>query len=886
MTPQQWDQIKTLFDRALDLPPGARSGYVTAACTDPEVLRAVRDLLKADGNADSRLGQNTSRAALPPVFCQDQRVADRFRIIRFRGRGGMGEVYEAYDERLQLRVGLKTIRHDWAPGKEALDRFRREIRIARKVSHPNLCRVFDLLEHQESSNGSSGVVTCLTMEWLEGETLQTHIEKSRPWPVEKALPIIRQIAAAIDALHQAGIVHRDLKPGNVILVPQQPGKWRVVVTDFGLAKPLSDGDEYFESQTDAQAGAPYFMAPELLRNQKSTSASDIFAFGLIVDELVTETRAFNAGSIGALYYQRLWEAPIPPGRRSPQLPAVWESVVLRCLANDPAARYSTAGEAVRALEGEAPVTPPLPATAAKVIRSFWSRARVAVFLAAALLMAVTAFALHVPHLQTSMVVFQIEDLVGDAAYHHLSGGLTAELVSRLTHVDGLNVKQFHGTRDKASLNGITERFYLDGDLQKFQTRIRLNMRLTDTEKTNSVVWSRSFDHDLNNPLELEAEVAKEVVDGLQDRIFADASSRMRMQFAGYRIVRSFSRLLGANSAQATTQSPAAYHAYLRGHELLENRTPADVREAIDSLAQAVTLDSSFAPAYALLSDAYRAVIDGRQGPQEELIGRSLRYAQKAISLNPQLPEAYAALAGVQQMQWQWEASEQSYREAIRLDPKSPVAYRRFGGLIIQFGRFDEAMEYVKKGLELDPYDYPGHAAYGLCLMMARRYREAEEHLRWTLAKRDFISAHYTLALVYSAWGREATGEESSHYFDLAQAQARAVHDMEVKGAPDPETFPTPISDYLLALAYAMRGDSSAAHRSLDRLTSRPDIGQVSPANLSMIYCALSEADKAVTHLRQAVQIKDRGLLYLKVAPFWDPIRQTEDYRQALLTMRM
>jgi tetratricopeptide (TPR) repeat protein/TolB-like protein len=516
------------------------------------------------------------------------------------------------------------------------------------------------------------------------------------------------------------------------------------------------------------------------------------------------------------------------------------------------------------------------------------RIKVGLTLAATLLLTALAFGLRAPHFHTSMVVFEINDLVDDPAYQHLSAGLTAELVSRLIHVDGLSVKQYYSTRAKASLASISERFYLDGDLQKFQNRLHLTMRLTDTEAANSVVWAGSFDRDLGNSLALETEVSNQVAEGLENRIYSGAPSPQRVQFAEYRIVRSLKSLFGAPQVQvATTQSPAAYQAYLRGRELFEERTPMAVRSAIQSLAQAVTLDPNFALAYAALSDAYRAMIDGRQGSQEELAGKSLRYAEKAVSLNPQLPEAHAALAGVQQMQWNWEDSERNYREAIRLDPKSPIAYRRYGGLLLQFGRFEEALGYVRKGLELDPYDYPSHSAFGMCLMIARRYQEAEDHLKSTLAQKDLIMAHNTLGTVYAIRGRESKDQSAAkRYFDLALAEAKAVHDQETKGEATKETTSTPVSDYMFAMFHAMRGDRAEANRMLQRLASTSDVRSVSAADLALIYCALGETDKADSYLEEAARMKDRALLYLKVEPLWDPIHNEDAYKKILLTMKM
>ena len=174
-------------------------------------------------------------------------------------------------------------------------------------------------------------------------------------------------------------------------------------------------------------------------------------------------------------------------------------------------------------------------------------------------------------------------------------------------------------------------------------------------------------------------------------------------------------------------------------------------------------------------------------------------------VDPRSPEAYTALAGVQQVLWDWSGSEASYRKAIEVDPKWPLTYRRYGGLLIQFGRFEEGFALIHKGLELDPYDYPSQSAYGLCLFFARRYQEAEKQLKWTLARKDMLATHDVLGELYAAMGKEAQGKDGGRYFDLALSEAEAVRAIETRGNAG-ETGVTSTSDYMFAVIYAMRGD--------------------------------------------------------------------------------
>jgi len=296
------------------------------------------------------------------VFAAGDFVANRYRVVRFIARGGMGEVYEAEDLELRGRVAVKTI-HPAAMGESgAVERFKREIQLARRVTHPNVCRIFDVGFH-ELVPGSPPIVF-LTMELLEGETLAARLRRAGRLTVAAATPIARQLAAALAAAHEAGVVHRDFKTENVFLVPGRDGE-RAVVTDFGIAR---GGDERFVATLTAAGsaiGTPAYMAPEQVEGLGASASSDQYALGVVLFEMVTGELPFRGENALVTAARRLSEPPPSPRRHAPDLDAAWEVTILRCLARRPEDRFRDVRAAARALAGEAapPVAPSVPAPA-------------------------------------------------------------------------------------------------------------------------------------------------------------------------------------------------------------------------------------------------------------------------------------------------------------------------------------------------------------------------------------------------------------------------------------------------------------------------------------------------------------------------------------------
>src|ERR1700758_5605063 len=302
----------------------------------------------SSGSSPRASSHSSSKSSFPEYMVSEGRflpgrlIAGRYRIIALLGKGGMGEVYRADDLTLGQAVAMKFLPDEAADDQGLLERFRNEVRMARRVSHPNVCRVYDV--------GEVDGHTFFTMEYVDGEDLASLLRRIGRLPPDKALDIARHLCAGLAAAHTKGVLHRDLKPANIML----DGRGQVVITDFGLA-----GVADTIRGQEVLSGTPAYMSPEQLSGKEVTMRSDIYALGLVLYEVFTGKRAFAEGP--ALVRARGDRTPSRPSSVVKDLDPIVEKVILRCLEAEPSSRPPTALAVAAALPGGDPLAAALAA---------------------------------------------------------------------------------------------------------------------------------------------------------------------------------------------------------------------------------------------------------------------------------------------------------------------------------------------------------------------------------------------------------------------------------------------------------------------------------------------------------------------------------------------
>ena len=777
----------------------------------------------------------------------EELFAGRYLLLNQLGRGGMGIVYRARDTLVGDVVALKMLELGKGQGAELLERFRREVRLARRISHPNVARTHDLGEHAGH--------LFLTMEYVEGEDLQSLLRREGALAPARAARIALAVCEGLSAAHAAGVVHRDLKPANVLV----EASGRVVLTDFGIARAMAGETA---SRTQGMVGTPMYMAPEQLGGGEVDARSDLYAVGLLLYEMLTGQAPFTGDSPMAVAFARLRQpAPDPSGR--PGVPDELAQWVRRCLEREPQERPSSTLEVAAALKSwlvsvgepaEAPtpvavrgtgtlapgmVTPNtgsyLPGTGTSGLRTGPS----------------TATPRTTPRAGRQGLAVLPLRFMGPQDQDFLGDGVTDAVVDLLSRTRGVQVQssgvtaRFRNERDPRVVGrelGVA--YVVDGKVQSAGGQLRASLRLVEVA-SGVQMWSDRFD------------CAGEDLFLLQDLLAQRMAEAVRRQV-----------VIASYVSVATPEAVARYEQAVAHVHRSPRSQPEEVLRLLD---ECLEQSPDFVPAIAfhalvLVRSWFVRLAEGSRDWHKEAQVSMERALQRA----PDMVETLLAKGMMATQQGDWRAASLSLRAALDAAPMYAPVLQYLGSLQCEAGRADDGLMKLRLAHELDPN--LGMALYELARCSALRgkiedYRKAiERMLSYPFMRQPAL----LMRMRVSAWRKD-------------HDELRSARD-ELRGEPSPMA----LSPEAYAAAMLGQMDPLEAVKPFDAALG----GRIS-SRFSSLLCQLAtemlgltgHPEKAMTYFQRAVDTALIDLEWIDRCAALDSMRALPGFTEARLTVR-
>ena len=644
-----------------------------------------------------------------------------YHIVQTLGSGGMGVVYEAEDTQLGRRVALKFLPEALLADAAALERFKREARAASALNHPNICTVYAIEQHDRQY--------FIAMELLEGQTLAQAMARQSFGPAQ-LVEIGTQIADALESAHAKGIVHRDIKPANIFV----NARGQVKLLDFGLAKfgtsaelnALGDTRGVDLTKPGTAMGTVAYMSPEQARGELTDARTDLFSLGTVLYQMAGGMLPFKGDTHAIVFDAILNREPASLGDLNPNLPASFVRVVEKALEKDRELRYQTATD--------------LRTDLIRVKRDLESAKR------AAAQPAGDSPASGTKAAQRSVAVLFFENLSGVKEDEYFRDGITEDIITELSKIRLLNVfsrPTVLAFRDKPVTPAqvgqqIGASFVLAGSLRRAGNRLRINAQLIDTH-TDFPLWSERYDRELQDVFEVQDEIARKIAEALRVTLSPQEQAAL---------------------SSKPTDNPQAYDLFLRGKSYARRLTQQDLAFALQMYESAVSLDPNFAHAYAGIANVC-AMHHYRHGSGSGWLERAREAAEKAVSLQPQLPEAHVARGWVFYANMQNAEAVSEARLAIAQKPDCEGVYYLLGRALFAAGRYQEIAESADDAVRVSGNDYNIYVPIINALkamgkddavqhMNVRRVQALEDHLKDVP---DDARARMQLAITYGSVGR-------------------------------------------------------------------------------------------------------------------------------------
>jgi serine/threonine-protein kinase len=897
MISERWQQVKELFEAALERGPAERSAFLATACAgDEEVRREVESLLAAHDGDSSFMNRPVGKLLVndEPMLATGQRLG-QYEAISPLGAGGMGEVYLAMDTRLGRKVALKLLPSNYTHDAERVRRFGQEARAASALNHPNIVTIHEI--------GETDSFHFIATEFIEGETLRERMTNTR-MTLSEALDVAAQIAAALQAAHEAGIVHRDIKPENIML--RRDGI--VKALDFGLAKLTprqmltaagAQGTASSTVQTNPGVvmGTVGYMSPEQARGEEVDARTDIWSLGVVLYEMAAGRAPFAGETPSHAIVSIMEDEPLSLDAEEP---TELERIIKKALCKNVDGRYQTAGEMARELkslkqelEVEARLKQGLQPNAsgkkaaargdgfgvvgavrepaartghviparptASVERLVGKIKRHTTFAAAALLiflvgaMGLTRFGINRDKADSgarekkSIAVLPLKPINAANRDEIYEIGIADSLIHRLGSMKGFIVRPLSATR---RYTDIEQDPLAAGREQQVDYVLASNYQLADGKIRVTAQLINVANGQIEETRIIEKDAGK--IFATQDAIASEVGKLLQTRFVTTSDI---------PAAKRGTNNEEAYRLYLLAKNLTMKRNEVDAKKAVEYLEQAIRLDPNYASAYAGMANAFRkANLDSSREK-----AKVKEFIKQALELDSNLAEAYVARADVELLvEWDFPAVEKDLLHAIELEPNNDTAHWLYALLLAYRGRFDEAMAEIETAQAIDPGALVYMRDRGRILYYARRYDEAIVQLKRVIdLDENFETAHGWLRVAYAM-----KGDESQAYELFMKTQKR--------------TNPDRVEIY--QKTYETAGWQGVKRKIFEfsKLDAhKPGSELYAIANLAAV---LGEKDQAFEYLNKAVERREWRIIMLNVDPPLDPLR--DDPRFAEIVRRV
>ncbi|NUM76799.1 protein kinase [candidate division KSB1 bacterium] len=758
------------------------------------------------------------------------RTISHYKILAKLGEGGMGVVYKALDVKLDRHVVLKFLPPDLTRDRQAKERFIIEAKAASSLDHPNVCTIYEINETAEGH-------LFIAMAYYDGETLKEQVARGR-LQVESVLEIAKQIASGLSRAHEAGIVHRDIKPSNLVITKRN----EVKIIDFGLAKLA--GQQHL-TKSGATLGTVAYMSPEQAQGLPVDHRTDIWSLGVVMYEMLTGQLPFQGHYDQAVMYGIVNTDPQPVMQLRPEAPEGLAQVVGKALNKNPAERYQHIDELLDELKVGGKQSASKALKQSSPSRKSALKKRGLLFIGATILLAALIYVgIHFlpksPARFDSIAVLPLQNLSGDPEQEYFADGMTEALIANLAKIKSLrvisrtSVMQFKNTREP--LPEIAKKLNVDavveGSVALAEGRVRVTAQLLDAVQDRHL-WAENYDRNLRDVLALQSEVTDAIVSELRVQL----TPQEQQQVTNVRPV-----------------DPEAYQHYLKGREYFNNIA---FEKGVENFQRAILLDPAFAPSYAGLATCYvwSRLAGPSGGPQpKEVYPRAKAAALKALSLDKNLGEAYAALAMIKfYYDWEWESPDQDFKHALDLEPQNMTIMVSYSGYLRFRGKFDEGIELLQKAIALDPLSPAYSMMIGRAYGLARRYNESIVKLQPLLE----VYPNHWAAIYQLAW---------NYYFKGMYEEALSF----AKRGPEL---------HQKIYIFARTGKRNEALKFLDELKDFSSRQYHDAFYTAVAYVGLGDYEQAFEYLNKAYLDRSSEMILLQIEPALDPIRSDPRYAE-------